>query len=159
MRLFESTYEKIISGIIAVVFFAVGYFLYQFGKEADRTYDMNTSGTVTNVEVERKSRTTGTGEHRRTTYYNEYDLIVDYEVRECHYNVKGSTECKTDVGDIVTVYYCSDEPAKSRCFDDGTSNIWIGIILMIVGGGLAVIDVISIVTGCAEDRKWKRGRR
>lgn len=159
MRLFENTYEKIISGIIAAVFLVIGYFSYQFGKDADRIYDMNTNGTVTNVEVERKSRTTGTGEHRHTTYYNEYDLIVDYEVKEYHYKVKGSTERKTDVGDIVTVYYCSDEPTKARCFDDGTSNIWIGVIFMIVGGGLAVIDIISIVTGCAEDWKWKRRRR
>lgn len=159
MRLFENAHEKIISGIIAVVFFVIGYFSYQFGKDADRIYDMSTSGTVTNVEVERRSRTTGTGKHPRITHYNEYNLIVDYEVREYHYKAKGSTERKTDVGDIVTVYYCSDEPAKARCFDDGTSNIWIGVILMIVGGGLAVIDVISIVTGCAEDRKWKRGRR
>ena len=159
MRLFENTHEKITSGIVAVVFFAIGYFSYQFGKEADRTYDMSTSGTVINVEVERKSRTTGTGEHRHTTYYNEYDLIVDYEVREYHYEVEGSTERKTDVGDIVTVYYCSDEPAKARCFDDGTSNIWVGVVLMIFGGGLAVIDVISIVMGCAEDWEWKRRMR
>lgn len=135
MSKFTNGYQKIISLIVGLMFFAGG--LLFFFKYDPAAYDKQTTGTI----VEINEYYDNAGEDNTLMH----EVFISYKVGNKKYEHIPYFEynSKMKEGDRVSFYYMSEDPSQIAG-SNKESTPYIGLVFAIIGLGLIVVDVVKM---------------
>lgn len=145
---FVSIIISVIFGLIGIVFFSAGIFVYKissdFYKEA-----IKTEAIIKDIDVSYSYDSDGDKE-------SDYDVLVSFVVDGKEYTgYLNSYNASMRVGGKTTIYY---DPKNPSNFKDNSGTI-IGLIFIIIGAILLIVGISVIVINIVKSSKNKRRKR
>lgn len=138
-----SVWKLIFILLFVQIFTVLGICFVENEAIAIRIYNASVDGVVSNVC---ESVSLDNAERRNGSMTAKYDYEVHYTVDDSDYTlrVKMSPD-KKRAGEVVTVHYVSDSPAKSVLSVSDDDSVRIGWIIIIISGVLSLFLLMSIV--------------
>lgn len=142
----KSKKDKYVNGftiaitLIGIILIGIGIYKLEYKKNVLER-EMSTTGVVYDYS---------TAQLRRTFLEGYYNIYVKYTVDGKTYEgFYGKTAVKPSVGNTVVVYYDPHKPSKIINYEKISEYIFqfifIGSILLVVGGMLVVVDIIRYI--------------